>query len=877
MFDYNSLFNILSSSAQITVNASSHSETWSTVNSGTVDYLGRETLNFVFIDGAPNYRNGNLAYSNNRQTHNTYPGAGIVTSGIYNTARYHALFDTEDSLGKKYLGTGDHLFQIMTDPNDEHYGYYYYDSQRNAASYNQSLGRFYVYEYLEAPSDSVGDTNSGFLPLNSPYANGNGNNTATYSYNGINGEYAGINHFQYNSGYSSGDQVLVNFAYGMRTEIRFYLPDDTGTNGNKDLFGNDMHFQFSGDDDVWVLIDGELVLDIGGIHGVESGDINFTTGEISVQDNVVGTANISAGEHTMTVLYLERGASSSNCAIYFNLAPRYSLDIQKEDVLTQELLDGAQFSVYTDAACTVPAELYTSEAAYEKGESARNTFSVTNGVAHMWGLSPSKTYYIKETGPPTAEGYSIPQGTIQITINKDGLATYRVEIVGDPSPGFTVHGVDIDDETKRVYIVATNAPDTVTDITTVQVYKKWEDTADHSNDYIQAYLTVTDPDGTVRRIREITLSDENGWIYTWTNLPKYDYDTLTEVQYGIEESYESGYYSTVRKVTQIEISRTEWAEAASFVNGESYILKHSSGYLSTVSASDAKLTWVDEATAKDSPLATWTATVSGGKVKLTNGAGQTLTFVYNSNSSRRYFYATAATTGVQTFTPVDAGTGFRFYATRNNSSSGTKYYMASSGINSSGQISTTTGSSGGLILTPMKKITQTDIQEVEDWAYQITNTPLPANNETSLSVSKNWVIPEGYDSKLYQEFAVTVRLFANGVNTGRSVTLTLKNNWQGVFQGLPYKDADGKVITYTVDEVWEKAKWTTSYGEIVATDGSPPTYSVVITNTYHPGGPELPSTGSPARLMYVLCCSAIILGTLAYGIGSRRKRERRMK
>ena len=877
LFDYNSLFNILSSEAQITVNASSHSETWSTVNSGNVGYLDRETLNFVFIDGAPNYRSGNLAYSNNRQIHNTYPGSGIVTSGIYNTARYHALFDTEDSLGKKYLGTGDHLFQIMTDPDDEYYGYYYYDSQRNAASYNQSLGRFYVYEYLSAPSDSVGSTNSGFLPLNSPYANSNGNNTDTYTYNGLNGEYAGVNHFQYASGYSNSDAVLANFAYGMRTDIRFYLPDDTGAGGNKDIHGNEMHFHFSGDDDVWVLIDGELVLDIGGIHGVENGDINFTTGEVSVQDAVVGTANISAGEHTMTVLYLERGASSSNCAIYFNLAPRYSLDIQKEDVLTQQLLDGAQFSVYTDAACTIPAELYTSEAAYRQGAAATNTFTVTNGIAHMWGLSPSKTYYIKETGPPTAAGYSLPQGTIQITIEKDGVATYHVEVVDDPSPGFTVHGVNIDEETNKVYIVVTNAPDTVTDTTTVQVIKKWEDTADHSNDYVQAYLTVTDPDGTVRRIREITLSDENNWMYTWTNLPKYDYDTLTEVQYGIEESYESGYYSTVRKITQIEISRTEWAEAASFVNGESYILKHSSGYLSTTSTSDTKLIWVDEATAKESPLATWTATVSGGKVKLTNGAGQTLTFVYSSRSSSRYFYATTSTSGVQTFTPVDAGTGFRFYATRNNSSTGTKYYMASSGPGSNGRISTTTGSSGGLILTPLKKITQTDIQQVEDWAYQITNTPLAADNETSVSVNKQWVIPEGYDSTLYQEFAVTVRLFANGINTGRSITLTLKNNWQGIFQGLPYKDDNGNVIVYTVDEVWEKEKWSTTYGEMQSTGGSPPTYSVVIINTYHPGGPELPSTGSPARLLYILCGSGIMLGSLAYGIGSRRKRERRMK
>ena len=875
LFDYNSLFNILSSEAQITVGASSHSETWSTVNSGNVGYMDRETLNFVFIDGAPNYRNGNLAYSNNRQTHNTYPGAGIVTSGIYNTARYHALFDTEDSLGKKYLGTGDHLFQIMTDPNDEYYGYYYYDSQRNAASYNQSQGRFYVYEYLSAPSDSVGSTNSGFLPLNSPYANTNGNNTATYTYSGINGEYAGVNHFQYASGYSNSDQVLANFAYGMKTDIRFYLPDDTGIGGNKDIYGNDMHFHFSGDDDVWVLIDGELVLDIGGIHGVESGDINFATGEISVQGNVTGTVEISAGEHVMSVLYLERGASSSNCAIYFNLAPRYSLDIQKEDVLTQQLLNGAQFSVYTDSACTVPAEFYTSEAAYEQGDATTNTFTVTNGVAHMWGLSPSKTYYIKEIGPPTADGYTIPQGTIQITIDKHGQATYHVEVVDNPSPGFTVHGVSIDEQNQRVYIVVTNAPDTVTDTTTVQVIKKWEDTVDHSGDYIQAYLTVTDPDGTVRRIREITLSDENDWMYIWTNLPKYDYDAMTEVKYGVEESYESGYYSTVRRITEIQITQTKWAEALSFQNGETYILRTGNGYLSTMNNNpDTGFKWVDEGTAKSSPNALWTTTVNGGKVKFTNGVGQTITFYYGGGNPTD-FYARINSPGSndrQEFSVSSRAGGLQiFYQQGRNN-----YYLANS-MNNSQKFNYSTNANNSLVLTPMKKITQTDIQKVGDWAYQITNTPLAANNETAVAVTKEWAIPEGYDSKLYQEFAVTVRLFANGVDTGRSITLNLKNNWQGAFLGLPYKDTNGTVIQYTVDEVWEKEKWSTTYGEVQASDGSPPAYSIIITNTYHPGGPELPSTGSPARLMYILCGSAIILGTLAYGIGSRRKRERRKK
>ncbi len=902
MFDYNYLLNIHSVRVQSSISATSHSETWSMVTSGNVAHGNRETLDFIFID---NDTGGRLCIPNNRSSHNVYPGSGIVTPGIYSDTIGELLFATDNCfdpatgqgvLGKTYLGTGDHLFQIMNNPSDEHYGYYYYDSKHNAASYNQSNSRFYVYEYLSATSDAIGSTYSDFLPLNSPYANTNGKTVGSYNYNGVDGEYAGIPHYRYDSKYNSGNYNSVNnvqtdYAYGMRTDIKFYLPNEPGTDGNKDLYGNDMQFQFSGDDDLWVLIDGQLVLDIGGIHGAESGVIDFSTGEVTVQGKRQASLmdlGITDGDHTLSILYLERGSSLSNCSIYFNLAPRFGLQLQKEDVLTQQLLDGTQFTVYEDFACTKPAILWESEEAYNLDhadgvlDQSQSTFAVTNGVAKLWGLGSGNTYYIKETGPPAAEGYGLADGVIRLTIEKGGQATYHVDVVADadgnePSNGFTVHGVRIDEETQIVYLVVTNAPETVTETTTVQVIKKWEDTADHSRDYIQAYLTVTDPDGTVRRIREVTLSDENGWTYTWTNLPKYDYANLTKVTYGIEESYESGYYSTVRKITEISTTHVSWAESAQIRNAENYLLRHATyGYLSTTSATDNKLKWVDEATAKASPLALWTSEVSTSGVKLTNGAGQVLTFNAGSSTNSRYFHGVKGSASNQYLRYVAATsgsvTGFRFYGIRSNRN----YYMSSLS-NSTGRISVTTSQNSGMILTPIKKMVDEVFTEVEDWAYQITNTPLATDNETSLAVKKDWVIPEGYDATLYQEFAVTVRLFANGVNTGRSVTLTLKNNWQGSFLGLPYKDANGNVIVYTVDEVWEKDRWTTAYGEVIASGGSPPTYSVTITNTYHAGGPALPATGSAAQGIFELCGAVIILGTLVYGIGSRRKRERRVK
>ena len=898
MFDYNYLFNIHSSAAQVTVNANSHSETWSMVTSGNVSHNGATTFDFVFTD---NDAGGSLNMPNNRDDRNMYHDATTVTSGIYSSRLGELLFGTDNDydpqsgtgiLGKTYLGTGDHLFQLMDDPADEHYGYYYYDAQRNAASYNQSNGRFYVYDYLSATSDSIGGANADFIPLNSPYANTNGKTVGTYNFAGLDGEYQGVPHYRFDSKYNSGDynstnNVYTDYAYGMRMDVTFFLPNAPGEGGNKDMYGNDMQFQFSGDDDLWILIDGKVVLDIGGIHQAVAGVIDFSTGEVTVNGNrqtSLMSLGIGAGDHAMQLLYLERGASMSNCAIYFNLAPRFGVELQKEDILTQELLDGTQFTVYQDFACTKPAELWASEDDYRRDfadgvlDQHQSTFTVTDGVAKFWGLGSSHTYYIKETGPPNKEGYGVASGLIQLRIEKEGKATYLVDVVADaegnkPSNGFTVHGVNVDEQTQTVYLVVTNAPESVIETTTVQVIKNWQDTEDHSNDYIRAYLTVTDPDGTVRRLREVTLSDENEWTYIWTNLPKYDYDALTQVQYGVTESYESGYYSTVRQITKIEITKTHWAEALSFKNGETYILRSDSGYLSTLdNAADTGYKWVDEQTAKSSPNALWTTTVNGSLVKFTNGVGQTITFYYN-NGNPTDFFATSDPPNQysrQEFSYSNRSGGLQLYYAQN----GTNYYLTGS-MNNSQKFGYNTNANNSMIIHPVCRVTQTDIREFEDWAYQITNTPLPKNNETAMAVRKEWNIPAGYDQTFYQEFAVTVRLLANGVDTGRSVTLNLKNNWQDTFLGLPYKDDGGNVIVYTVEEVWHQPLWTTSYGQIQTSGGSPPTYSVVITNTYHPGGPMLPSTGSAGHLIFILCGWGIMLGSLVYGIGSRRKRERR--
>jgi len=80
-----------------------------------------------------------------------------------------------------------------------------------------------------------------------------------------------------------------------------------------------------------------------------------------------------------------------------------------------------------------------------------------------------------------------------------------------------------------------------------------------------------------------------------------------------------------------------------------------------------------------------------------------------------------------------------------------------------------------------------------------------------------------------------------------------------------------------VKEIKFGDNWLPNYGEIIATGSSPPNYSVTVTNTYYTGGPILPTTGSFARLLFILCGAAIMLTSLIYGIWFRRNHERRSK
>lgn len=160
------------------------------------------------------------------------------------------------------------------------------------------------------------------------------------------------NYFPLNSSDQSGDASKLNYGFGQKFDLKFRLTADgkvVDSKNNK----VPIEFHFSGDDDVWVFIDGQLVLDVGGGHDVVEGTIDFANktatvdrvknsnsnsgGANGVNTNVVkdfskilSSADYFTKEHTLTMFYVERGLWESNMKITFNFPQENKLTVEKE-------------------------------------------------------------------------------------------------------------------------------------------------------------------------------------------------------------------------------------------------------------------------------------------------------------------------------------------------------------------------------------------------------------------------------------------------------------------------------------------------------------------------------------------------------------------
>ena len=333
LYDINDLFNLNSAEKTQSRDYDEQKEIWSLKAENEPTFLNQPSLGLVFFDTSKTTDRGKLSLLNGRNNLNANMQKengnqyydGIITPGIQETIK-QKIFN-ENTLGVNYVGTGDYLYQF-----DEDSGYYYYDSNKNAASYNQKENRFYVYDYTYGTSKSEGEDDSDFLPFN----------------------YMSKEQAEQKENLSASNGY-TNYWFAMESNINFILPDDAGSKDqfgnyqNRGLKNNDMIFKFTGDDDMWVYVDDELILDLGGVHDVIYGEINFSTGVATIAQNGAAKAtdklgivsfnkvditdnnkiqqydisHIKSGNHTLKIYYVERGASQSNAGIYFNVSDKY--------------------------------------------------------------------------------------------------------------------------------------------------------------------------------------------------------------------------------------------------------------------------------------------------------------------------------------------------------------------------------------------------------------------------------------------------------------------------------------------------------------------------------------------------------------------------
>ena len=175
----------------------------------------------------------------------------------------------------------------------------------------------------------------------------------------------GYGFFPFNSKKGTGNDNWLDYGFGTKLDIRFNLPKN-GVVKNQDGKDVPIKFEFTGDDDVWVFVDGKLVLDLGGAHKKAQGTIDFslldaylTTGSQTIDDkpymNAVSVAealNVKSGDelnpavgHTLTIFYMERGMLESNLKIRFNMQPLADEFITEKKVDTTAVNAGIQNQV----------------------------------------------------------------------------------------------------------------------------------------------------------------------------------------------------------------------------------------------------------------------------------------------------------------------------------------------------------------------------------------------------------------------------------------------------------------------------------------------------------------------------------------------------
>ena len=392
---------------------------------------------------------------------------GIVSSDLTGDG-YPQLASGSTSLG--YLFGGENNVNGLAESHadvdglfQEKNGYYTYDSAKNYAQYDSTDNKFDLYDGGRFYNGGLPNDAGAFMPFNSLSTN-------THNYNGTDGY--GLNKDN-------------NYYFGMTVSTTFMMPKDGKVNND------DMVFEFEGDDDVWVYLDGKLALDLGGIHNNYGGSINFATGKITYSNGALGTHasnsrprnlsevlggdwNTAYRNHTLKMFYLERGAGSSNCKVRFNLPTIDSSQIQigKEtegDVSADTEFkfnanvnydgEGDDYELYTG-----DYDVYDTVISTKVGETQTAIDGVITLKAGQYAvlkgsdekkIAESSKYYVKELDV-AQDKYAVSANGGQVKVTQEEDSATTTEVAVSDVPRTTVTNTVVTAPEHRKYIKANN-------------------------------------------------------------------------------------------------------------------------------------------------------------------------------------------------------------------------------------------------------------------------------------------------------------------------------------------------------------------------------------------------------------------------------------
>lgn len=287
-------------------------------------------------------------------------------------------------------------------------------------------GNMPLFDYDKLKSNS-NVASSVYEGLNFPFNESTFNGITTYSYdsftdknrvidtddfkvdkysNATVGNDKGVGFFPFDK--TTATKNANKYGYGTEFDIDFYM-SETGKLTAADGTQKDITFNFSGDDDVWVYVDGVLVLDLGGAHKVSSGSINFSDMKVIYKAAVDSSDNInnrtadpktddkyatdekyvttvdlakifkangaefnnknSSKKHTLQMFYMERGSFDSNCSVSFNLPQNTGLLVRNDvnfDSVNPGLKDATMGIANKDYFSYMIENKYASDAEFDK-------------------------------------------------------------------------------------------------------------------------------------------------------------------------------------------------------------------------------------------------------------------------------------------------------------------------------------------------------------------------------------------------------------------------------------------------------------------------------------------------------------------------------